>query len=196
MTTYSSSIAAGDDDAVETGGTMNLSQTSLNANSTGQYIGLRFPGVTIPQGSTINSAVLSCFLISTSYDDPLLVIYADDTDNSAAMTTATNNISSRTSTTATVAYSGTGLGTGYKDTPDIKTVIQEITDRGGWSSGNALTLILNATSSASLYRIRSYEGNSSQAATLTVDYTPPAAGGAGSKTRRIRLTSRIGGSLT
>jgi hypothetical protein len=195
MATFSASIAATNDDAQETGGTMLLSSTSLNAGATNQYIGLHFPNVTIPQGSTISTAVLTCYIVNTSYDDPDTTIYGDDADDSAALSSTSYDISSRTPTTATVAYSGSSLGAGFKDTPDIKTVIQEITDRSGWAGGNAMTLIFVGASAGSLYRIRPYENNSSQAASLAVTYTAPSSGGANRKLARIRLTTRVGGTL-
>jgi hypothetical protein len=175
---------------------MLLTGTSNNANNVSQYIGLRFQNVTIPQGSTINTAVLSCYLVSTSYDSPDTTIYGDNADNSAAFTTTASDISNRTATTATVAYTASNIGTGYKDTPDLSAVIEEITDRGSWSSGNALTLIITGDSAGSVYRIRSYEGDSAQAPTLAIDYTAPAGGShANRKTNRIPLTSHVGGLL-
>jgi hypothetical protein len=196
MTTLNLAITTGDDDAQETSGTMLLTGTSNNANNVSQYIGLRFQNVTIPQGSTINTAVLSCYLVSTSYDSPDTTIYGDNADNSAAFTTTASDISNRTATTATVAYTASNIGTGYKDTPDLSAVIEEITDRGSWSSGNALTLIITGDSAGSVYRIRSYEGDSAQAPTLAIDYTAPAGGShANRKTNRIPLTSHVGGLL-
>mgnify|MGYP001399908884 CR=1 FL=1 len=152
MPTYTASIAASTDDADQAAGTVSLTGTTINVNGTGQYGGLRFTGVTIPQGATIDSATLDVEIISTTYDDPDLTIYAEATDDAATFASSSNNISGRTSTTATVTWTATAIGAGVKTSPSIAAIIQEIVNRPGWVSGNNIAIIINANSSASFFR--------------------------------------------
>lgn len=170
MATFTASIAASTDDATELSGTPDLTGNALNCNSPAYYLGLRFPSVTIPAGSTITAATLEFEITSGSFDDPNLTIYAHDADNPAAYTTTTNDISGRTPTTATVNWIASSIGTGVKTSPDITTVIQEIIDRPGWTSGNAIAPILNALSASSFFRVRSYDAGTGTPAKLNITY--------------------------
>ena len=52
MTTFTASVAASSDDAQESGGTVLIDGTNLNANAATQISAVRFQNVTIPPGST------------------------------------------------------------------------------------------------------------------------------------------------
>lgn len=177
MTIFSTTITASADDAQEASGTVTIDGGALNANSTTGYTGLRFQNVTIPPGSTINTASLNVYLTSGSFDDPDITIYAEDTDDAAAFTTASNNISSRTPTTANTVWNVGSLSTGVKTSPDFAAVIQEIIDRGGWSSGNDLAIIYVGNDASSLMRIRAFDAGGGDYATLNIDYTAGSGGG-------------------
>lgn len=94
----------------------------------------RFDGVSIPAGSTINSATLRVTPVSISHDTAACAIYANDADDAVAPTDGTTG-AALTLTTANVAWSGSNLGTSEVSSPDITSVIQEVIDRGGWASG-------------------------------------------------------------
>lgn len=176
MATWSGTIAASADDAAQAPDTsVSITGTVMNANSTSQGAGMRWPNVTIPQGSTINSATLTITVVNTSFDDPDVNIYGQAADNAAAFAATNNNVSSRTSTTAVVTWTASSIGAGAKNAPDLKTVVEEIVGRAGWSSGNALALIVWGRSGASLLRWNQYD-NGSGAASLNIDYTEPPAG--------------------
>ena len=194
MATFNTSVAASSDDARQSGGsgTMNLTGSTINSGATNTWIGLRFTNVTIPAGSTINSAYIS--VRTTTEDDPDLDIYGEDTDDAATFTTTNNDISGRTLTTAKVNWTATNIGTAtWCNSPDIATVIQEIIDRAGWSSGNDIAIILD-TLSASGMIIRAYDGGTGDYPSITIDYTAPSSG-SNPKTARIRLTTKVGGTL-
>ena len=78
MSTYSATISASGDDARETGGSVNLTGANVTFQANNHYGGLRFVNVTIPAGSTINSAGLTVILPSASFDDPDLTIWGQD----------------------------------------------------------------------------------------------------------------------
>ena len=174
MATFNATITAGSDDAREDAGTVTLTGTNITIDTTTRYGGLRFLGVTVPQGSTINAATLTVELPSASFDDPDVTIWANDVDSASTFTTGANNISSRTPTTATVVWSASSIGTGVKVSPELKTIIQEIVNRAGWVSGNAIALILKGNSTSAL-RFSTYEGGGANAE-LDIDYTAPSAG--------------------
>ena len=182
MTNFSATITTSADDAQEAGGTVTLDGGALNANSTTGYSAFRFLNVTIPPGSTINTASLNVYVTSGSFDDPDVTIYAEDTDDAATFTTASNNISSRTPTTANTVWNVGSISTGVKTSPDFAAVIQEIVNRGGWSSGNDLALIYVGNDASSLMRVRAYDAGGGDYATLNIDYT--AGGGGGGQPRR------------
>lgn len=147
-----------------------------------QYVGLRFQNVTIPQGSTINSAIVRFIIDAAQTGAVTLDIWGDDTDDATGFPNegvgaGTNNISGRTPTTATATWNiGAGEALSVNDqldTVDISSVIQEIVDRGGWVSGNALVVIIHYTSGTNLREVESYDGESGDAARLIVDYTAP-----------------------
>lgn len=191
MATFSTSIAASSDDARETGGgTVTLNATTINSSGTGVWLGFRYTNVTIPSGSTINTAKQTVYVHSS--DDPNLDIYGNDVDDAATYTTTSNDITGRTLTTAKVTWSATDIGTGSKDTPDLATVIQEIIDRAGWSSGNDIALLWDSLGGSSI-AIRAYDYGSDYPS-LTIDYTAPSSG-SNPKTARIRLTTKVGGTL-
>lgn len=150
---------------------MTLDGAALNANSTTGYIGLIFYGLEDLEGATIDEAHLECYFTSGSFDDPDVSIYGNDTDITLTVfTTTSNQISGLTPTSAAVAWDAGSVGTGWENSPDIKTVIQEIIDRPGWS-GDRITIVIKGATSGSLMRIRSYDGATTEAAKLVINYT-------------------------
>jgi len=141
--------------------------------------GFRFTNVTIPQGSTINSAYLSVRCRSAYDYDLYTNIRGHDVDNSTACAdydTPTGRIAGA-ATTASVAWDEADSFTvGWYQSPDIKSVVQEIVDRGGWSSGNALMILWeeDGGGSAEAMQFSDYSENTSYAAKLDIDYTAPA----------------------
>lgn len=171
MTTLNLQVSASSDDANETGaGAVQLTNATITLTSTSAWLGFRFLNVTIPRGSTIASATLQVYAHSTANDDPAFDIYAQADDNPATFTTAANDISSRSRTTAVVNWTETNTGTGFQAAPDLRTVMQEIVDRPGWASGNALVLLLDAVVGIS-FTARMFDNAAVDAATLDIEYT-------------------------
>ncbi|MDX1303600.1 PQQ-dependent sugar dehydrogenase [Photobacterium sp.] len=172
-------ITAGADDAEEraTGG-MQLSSTDLELVYDGggdQLVGLRFNAVNIPQNAVITSAYIQFQADETSTVETSLLIHGENTDNAAAFTSTRGNISSRVKTVMAVPWSPapwTNVGEAGPDqmTPSIAGVIQEVVDRGSWSSGNSLVIIITGTGE----RIaEAYEGSADGAPLLHVEYGLP-----------------------
>ncbi len=107
-------------------------------------VGLRFQNVTVPQGATIESA----YIILTSHEDKdaadtsKLTIKCEATDNAA---TYTDNelFTTRDLTSGEVKWTVTTEWVIWEQyqTPELKTIVQEVINRTGWSSGNALSFI-------------------------------------------------------
>ncbi len=116
----------------------------------------RFVSVPIPQGATIISAVMSVLIRSApAGDDPEVTIWGDDTDDADPLhdlTPADYLPENRTPTSATVVWSDTNLGNDiWVDLPSITAIIQEIINRPGWVSGNALAIITEDTQSSKTF---------------------------------------------
>ncbi len=177
MTTLNLEVDFSADDADEAGnGTVLITATSTNTvDATNEWIGLRFRGVTITGGSTINSATLSMVPFSSATDEPNHPIYCDDSDNAAAFSTSANNISSRARTTATVTWSSTNLGANGStrfNAPDVAALVQEVIDRAGWASGNAIAFVIQGSADSTRdLAIVTFDGSAANAAHLDIDYT-------------------------
>ena len=168
QTTTTYTIATGADDGMAASSYKSSSSNSTyttgftNSNAT-SYLGVnyddeeieykyyagyfRFTNIAAAQGATIKSAYLS--LYKTAYigftgNHPFYVA-ALDADNRAAPTTA-SHLNHSNYTTAEAVWNDDGaIRTASNDSfvksPDIKTVIQEIVDRPGWSTGNSVVLM-------------------------------------------------------
>ncbi len=143
--------------------------------------GLRFRNVTIPSGSTITSAFLGVIGYLTNPGPQYnLKITAEDVDNPGIWTTnhrpGTGGAPGRgPETTAKVDWDPTSIAPGptRTNTPDISAIIQELIDRLGWSSGNAMCFIIRNDGGTILARV--YDRNFTTfrwEARVTINYTP------------------------
>ncbi len=167
-------VKADTDDAFEeTSGIVRTSNNVINMYGD-RWAFLRFtPTADLLKGSTISSATLTVYLNNPLYLTMNMTAYGEATDNSATAAATTNNITNRTLTTANVALSGTGGGTGdLVLTGDLSPIIQEVIDRDGWLTGNAISLIMNDPV-ATVEVFRDHKVNASHAARLTITFIPP-----------------------
>ncbi|MCC6283448.1 MAG: hypothetical protein IT262_22775, partial [Saprospiraceae bacterium] len=179
----SSTINLDSDDAEETtGGAFTSSSSDLDLGFDGanqNLAGVRFTGISIPQGATIVSANIqfSADNSAGSSGSPVLVIKGDDTDNALTfVNNATQKISVRPVTTASVNWSPAAWSTNSERganqlSPNVGTIVQEIVDRTGWSSGNAMAFIISTTSASGLREAENFGEVPAGAATLTITYT-------------------------
>ena len=141
-----------------------------------QKVGMRFTGITVPQGATITNAYIRFRAIapdspSTNNNTANLTVRGEAADNATTFTAATNNLSNRITTTASLAWLPPAWTTGTNyDTPDIKTVVQEIVNRSGWANNNSMVFIITGSGSRSA---DSYDGSPTTAPLLHIDYTAP-----------------------
>ncbi len=140
---------------------------------------MRFISVTIGQGDTIDSSVLTMTPDATQSDKDITTnIDAEDVDNADAIDDETE-YDNAVRTTENVAYSGVKSWTVNVEEAltDMTAVTQEVVDRALWASGNAMVYFWedNGSVSGDLVRAFQYEDDSTKAAKLDIDFT---AGGA------------------
>lgn len=145
--------------------------------------GFRFINVTVSRGATINSAIWQGFQTGDLTGTPTLVVQAEAADNAATFIGTCADFDNRATTTAFVNWTpGTGLNQ-FHSSPDLKTIIQEIVDRPGWASGNALVIFIqwNGTDLEGNYRTwETLDGNPTNVPKLDITFTPPVVTGGGS----------------
>jgi len=174
-------VAANNDDAEERSSNGNMLQYSHdlelafddNVLFLTDTVGMRFTGVTIPQGATVASAYVQFKVDETDFGSASLTIRGEGVDDAPAFADSDYDITSRTTTTAAVAWSPPAwwiVGQVGPDqrTPNIVSVIQEIVDRPGWTSGNALVIIITGSGTRTA---ESYDGYASGAPLLRIEPT-------------------------
>ena len=146
----------------------------------GTVVGLRYGNVTIPQGSTIVSASITFAAEAPGEGVVTYTIVGQDSDTADTFAygdpdPATFGITTRPETTAAATWTSDTPWGDTATTSDISAVIQEIVDRDGWVSGNALALFISAdVMNAENYRVaESFSGGT--APVLNVSYIAPEA---------------------
>ncbi|MBA1445297.1 MAG: DNRLRE domain-containing protein [Chromatiales bacterium] len=145
-----------------------------NTSDGDQVVGIRFQNVTIPRDSEITEAFIDFTVDEKTSGSTNLTINGEATDNAVEFAWTYHNIIDRPTTSASVAWddvpSWNKVGE-VQTTPDIAAAVQEIVSRGGWSSGNALVMLIRGTGT----RIpESFDGLPSGAPKLRVTFCPSA----------------------
>jgi hypothetical protein len=169
-------VATGSDDAEENNatGAVNLTSGDLEMVTDGtivQTVGVRFAGVSIPQGATISNAYIQFVTDEAQSEATTVTIKAQAADNAPTYTSTAGNVSSRARTTASVSWSPpawTTIGAAGADqrTPNLASVVQEVVNRPGWASGNAIAFIVTGSGHRTAV---SYNGGATKAPLLHVD---------------------------
>lgn len=135
---------------------------------------VRFLNVTIPQGSTIDTATKTVWASQTSSGlGPVVEIFGIKEANTATFSTSDKpHLRTRTTAKTTWTMPGFTLNNSYT-TPSIVGPVSEIVGQGSWSSGNAMAFHYNVVQGTSnLKFIRTYDsGNSAQYPQLDIVYT-------------------------
>lgn len=145
--------------------------------------GMRFTNITIPQGATIDTAYLT-LRADASYAVTVVKsrISAEDVDNPATFADSGAAFDARWAarTAARVDWDNIPAWTKDEDynSPEIKTVIKEIVDRGGWNSGQAMVIFWEDFDDRSTHtnlcwrEAYAYEGSITYAPKLVIEFTP------------------------
>jgi len=143
-----------------------------------QIVGIRFLNVTVPQGSTIDSAYIEFEVDETNNQDGTVRIQGEKATNAAAFQPIDDDVSDRDVTTAHTDWvfdSSNEWNTvnEKKQTPGLISIVQEIADQGGWSSGNAMVFIFTTVAGSPQRKAESYNGEPQNAPLLHIEFTPP-----------------------
>lgn len=170
-------VSAGSDDAEENASTGNVNRGSsdlelVDQGRNNQLVGMRFNGLSIPQGATITNAFIQFNADETHSNPTTLKIEAQASDNALTFVSVNGNISSRPLTGTSVEWSPVpwavvGEEGSNQQTPDISSVVQEVVDRSGWSSGNSLAVIMTGSGTRTA---ESFNGDSAAAPLLHMEY--------------------------
>ncbi len=174
-------VAASSDDAEESAtGSVSLTSSDLELVTDGsiQKVGMRFNGVAVPHRAAVLNAWIQFQTKSTGSAATSLSIQGQAVDTAATFTTTAANLSSRPKTTAAapwapVPWNTVGAAGPDQRTPNISAVIQEIVNRAGWSSGNALAILITGTGMRTAW---SYNGLPTGAPLLHVEFVPGVSG--------------------
>ena len=182
--TISSQVATGSDDAEEKdiSGSVTTNNGDLDLTESGggtQTTGIRFLP-TIPPGATIVSASIQFTADEVRSSATLLTFKGQSSSNAPTFTPANGSISARATTGTSVAWSSIPSWNNIGDagaaqrTPDLSSIIQEIVNGSGWSSGNGLAIIITGIGKRPA---ETYDADPAKAAVLHVEYSTGSSGG-------------------
>lgn len=151
--------------------------------------GWRFTGVTLAQGTTVNSATMTLVCSTGSWSSKVWRWVAIAQDNTAAFANSSGNFPGDRPISSNIAPETLDLnrvaGTSYT-LPTTGTLQQtlgaaigEVVGRAGWSSGNALAIVVNSAQDPASSLNNSGEGYAAYdhatyaPARLAIDYTAP-----------------------
>lgn len=181
--TVTVSIAAGTDDGdITSGPTFNNTRIDVRGFGFSENTFLRFTGVAVPQGATITAATITFKDTGSGISGTCAAfIQASDVDDGVMPTNTTTAASIAAAvTTASAAWTLPARSAGAtQTTPDVAAVVQEVVDRAGWASGNAIVFVFNPDDSQSvdfdMRKYASYEHATLDPAQLSVTYSTVAA---------------------
>lgn len=176
-----------DNEEDTTDGSVSLGSPDLELHDAGGdegYTAVRFTGITIPNSATILSATIQYHVDEVLDNSGLNIRFrGEDIDNSPSLSGSAFDISSRTETSAFfdwfvppwLAVHDEGAA---QLTPDLSSIVQEIVDRPGWGSGNAMTIMIKNFVGAGERTAESSDGEPTNAPELFVTYSNGASPGA------------------
>ena len=169
-------VRAGSDDAEEFPSTrVSPADSDLEMVMDGglhQAVGVRFVGLQIPPGATITNAYIQFVADETQSGDTSLTIQAQASDDAATFSaTERGGVTQRPRTGAAASWvvppwTAKGAGPAQR-TPDLAGVVQEVVNRPGWATGNAVAFVITG---AGHRTAEPYEEAAGRMALLHVEY--------------------------
>ncbi|MFA5828688.1 MAG: Ig-like domain-containing protein [Candidatus Shapirobacteria bacterium] len=181
-TTISRSITSGPNDSKVTNGVFSATDTTAQlgrANNNPTRFFFLFTNVTVPQGSTIDSAYMGFTATGSNAGTVSLLVAAQNISSPTApasvdeFTTFQGNLTS--STIPWTNLPSVGWGVGFTS-PDFSTIIAEIVNRQDWVSGNSIQIFINDNNSAAWSNRTVIMGNHTGAEakpSLVITYSVP-----------------------
>tara|TARA_R110002049_G_scaffold182485_1_gene350273 strand:- start:721 stop:16071 length:15351 start_codon:yes stop_codon:yes gene_type:complete len=170
-------VSQSSDDAEERAadGAVNLASTDVELGDDpghfeDQTAGLRFQNVTVPRNSLVTGAYLE-FTTDEIDDVPTSVtIRAQAADNAGTFVEATNNITGRPTTTASVVWdipAWTTIDEVHRS-PDLSALVEQVVNRPGWNFGNSIVFTIEGTGSRTA---ESFNGDGPAAPLLHIEHS-------------------------
>ncbi len=177
LTTWMGQVGASSDDAWQnTLGLVHLSDTIDPICESGTYGGFRFTNVTVPYKATIAAASVAWYCENGDSRYPSgCDVYMQAADNPPTFQDNHKWLVSRATTTNYGGFSDTTV-TGWVSSTDISAAVQEVVNRAGWVSGNAMCVLTVAPAGGpgSPVTVRMWDFNNggppNYAAVLTIQY--------------------------
>jgi hypothetical protein len=172
-------VSKSSDDAEErvSSGSVSITSSDLElvneAVVRNQLVGIRFPFANLPKGAIIKSAMLQFTVDDDTSDNTNLVIKGHQVTDSKTFTDTDKDISTRVTTTASVAWSpvpwmSVGEAGPNQQTPSLISIVQELVNQNDWDSNSPVTFIISGDGER---EAESYDGSSSRAPKLFITYT-------------------------
>ena len=145
----------------------------------------------MPNAANILSAEIIFTSRGTSTDTAEFTIKGIDEDEVTQFSSTPDDITDRTTTTTSVAWSADVWNVAAAEFPtdDIKDIVQEIVDRPGWVSGNSIGFIIETTTGTRI--AETADGDASKSPQLSVVYQSTV--DVPIKTNRERLIELVNG---
>ena len=171
----SSKIALSEEDSEEriSDGFITITSNDLDFID-GTIVGLYFKALNIPQGATIQNAYIQFTANLVTTGTSTLSIVAEASDAPQIWSSTSGDISSRPKTSASVQWSPQDWNTvdergAIQQTSDLSSVLQEVVDRAGYTSSDALNMIISHT--AGSRNAVSYDNAPNDSPEIFVTYT-------------------------
>lgn len=176
----------GNDDLEETIGTgdTKFGNADLELTEDGpinQIVGMRFVNITVPQNALIINAYIEFETDETGSVPTSLTIYGEAADSAPSFawcgSSSCFTLSTRSTTTASVTWNNIPAWTTVDEkhqTPNLAPIVQELVNRDGWVSGNAMAFMITGSGTRTA---ESYNGEPTAAPLLHIEYStvpPPA----------------------
>ena len=142
-----------------------------------QLIGLRFNNVKVPRGAKIKKAYIQFKADETDSGSIEVRIRAEDTNSASSFVQGRNkSISKRSKTSASkrwkiAKWSKRGERGSKQRTPDLSSLVKEVTSRKGWDRGNSMAFIISSGDKKDRRVAESYRGDKKGAPMLYVEYS-------------------------
>ncbi|HEX7003942.1 MAG TPA: hypothetical protein VF168_07130 [Trueperaceae bacterium] len=148
------------------------------SHGTTQDVGLRFTGVSIPAGATVESAfiVFTADADDPGNDSPVTVTIHGEADANASSFAndpdgaPSGDISGRATTSAQVDWQiNEAWAAGAEvQSADVSAIVQEIVDMEGWAAGNAMAFIITGADSTNYRTAQSFDGGAAPVLHITL----------------------------
>ena len=137
-----------------------------------QMIGVRFGGVTLPQGANLVKAYLKFTSDEVGTEETQLLIQTELVDDAAPFKSSLRDLSDRTRSTEAIPWTPMGWedvneSDARQTSPDLSPIVQEVIDQAAWAPGHALCFLITGTGRRTA---ESWDGDKNAAPVLHVEY--------------------------